>query len=199
MKTTIFLARHGETAWNKERRIQGNVDIPLSKEGLRQAQLLAKRLQPEPISVIYASALERAIKTAEPLAQQLGLPIIQRAGFNERNYGEYEGKKVDDLLSEFEGDFLKLVLATPPQGESIPVLRKRAVKTFDEVRTKHQGETILIVSHGGVLQQLVRHLRNIPEEEITNYSFPNTSVSIFHFEEETIVEQLVGDASHLSE
>ena len=97
----LVLIRHGVTAWNQQRRFQGQIDTPLSEEGHQQAMLTARHLstlsQAQPINAIYASDLKRAWSTAEPIARLLGLPILKQSLLRERHYGVFEGKTHEEL------------------------------------------------------------------------------------------------------
>ena len=97
----LVLIRHGVTAWNQQRRFQGQIDTPLSDEGHQQAMLTARHLsalsEEQPIQAIYASDLKRAWSTAEPIARLLGLPILKQSLLRERHYGVFEGKTHDEL------------------------------------------------------------------------------------------------------
>lgn len=96
MTTQILFIRHGETDWNRIKRIQGHIDIPLATTGLEQAQRLARRIANEAkqgarLDAIYSSDLQRARQTAQPIAEMLGLPLQLREGLRERSYGAFEG------------------------------------------------------------------------------------------------------------
>jgi probable phosphoglycerate mutase len=196
MKTTIVLVRHGETDWNKRKKIQGQTDIPLSEEGARQVKALAKRVKTLGITKIYTSKLKRAIQTAEILAEEAKLAIEDKlSGFNERRYGIFEGKGWDFILQHYP-DKDSFFTAELKGGESQQDFKKRVLKTFQSIVKKHQGEKILIVCHGGVITQLIWHLKNDSDEPSLHLF--NTCLSIFHLEENgKVIEEVVGDVSHL--
>lgn len=125
----LVLIRHGVTAWNQQRRFQGQIDTPLSDEGHQQAMLTARHLsalsEEQPIQAIYASDLKRAWSTAEPIARLLGLPILKQSLLRERHYGVFEGKTHDELQHEgLQSDYQRWRnrepdFALPQGGESL--------------------------------------------------------------------------------
>ncbi|MCA3848808.1 MAG: histidine phosphatase family protein, partial [Burkholderia sp.] len=104
--TQILFIRHGETAWNRIKRIQGHIDIPLADTGLAQAKRLAVRLEREVregarIDAVYSSDLMRAQQTAQPFADALGLPLQLREGLRERSYGAFQGHDSTEIETLF--------------------------------------------------------------------------------------------------
>ncbi len=194
MRTIVILVRHGETVWNKKGLVQGQTDIPLSKKGIQQAKMLAKRLKNSRISKIYASKLERAIKTAKYIEKEINIEIKTHAGLNERSFGQLEGKPWSEIEQFFIGKPEDFFLKTPKNGESYQTFEKRVIAVFDSILNKHKGETVAIVSHGGVIRVLIKYLS---KTEIYEGSLPNTSVSIFNIENDQVRQELLADASHL--
>ena len=101
METHVYLVRHGETAWNRERRFQGHQDVPLSPAGLFQAERLAQRLKSETFDAVYSSDLKRAVQTAEIVARELALPVVTLKGLRERSMGEWEGLTQEEVAARF--------------------------------------------------------------------------------------------------
>jgi phosphoserine phosphatase len=199
MRTTIILARHGQTIWNKERRFQGQTDIPLSKEGVKQAKALAKRIKNLKISKIYTSQLKRAIHTADIIAKPAKLTVEKIKELNERSYGAWEGLFWEDKNKELNGSLKACELDVIPEGgESLAQVQKGILGVFNPLIKKHQGETILIVCHGIVIRVLISHLTKLSPKEVMEKKIPNTSISIFYLEDNgKIIEEVIGDASHL--
>lgn len=197
MKTTVILIRHGETIWNREQRIQGQTDIPLSDKGILEAKALAKRIKEFKVDHVYTSVLKRAIHTAEIAFGDLKIAFKRHKGLNERNYGIYEGKNWEEIEKEYKVP-RAFYLSEVKNGESKLTFEKRVIKTFKDIVKKHEGRNILIVCHGGVISVLFNYFRNIPKDEITTYRFPNTSVSVVEVEKDKIIEKTVGDTSHLN-
>lgn len=159
--TRILAIRHGETAWNVETRIQGQLDIPLNPTGQWQAQRVAQALAgQDTIHAIYSSDLKRALETARAIATRTGAPLRTHTGLRERGFGLFEGKTFVEIEHEWPEESRRWRQRephwSPPQGESLLQLRERISKTLDELAAQHAGEQIVLVAHGGVLDQLYR-------------------------------------------
>ncbi len=163
METTIHLIRHGETDWNREKRYQGQKDIPLNNVGRLQAKKLVKRLQNEnmQIDAIYSSNLIRAKETADIIAEYLNKPVHLQEKVKERYFGRLEGLKLEDFKAEFphinmnnvdQYDFFHV--------EPFNVFKQRMVEGVIEVAKKHINETIVIVSHGAAINTFLFDISN---------------------------------------
>ena len=158
--TRLIAIRHGETAWNVDTRIQGQLDIPLNATGEWQASRLGEALRDEPMAAIYSSDLRRAWQTAEAIAAPQGLAVLPDTGLRERGFGHFEGltfARIDAELPEQarlwrtrDPDF------SPEGGESLLVFRDRVARTVDAIAARHPGELVGIVAHGGVMDLLYR-------------------------------------------
>ena len=161
----IFLVRHGETAWNRELRFQGQIDVPLNDLGLTQAQRLADRLRLEwqsgfdkPLRM-FSSDLQRAHQTAQTLGQALGLAVTAHAPLREQHFGLFEGLLSADIQRDhadvwqrwlqFDADF-----AIPGGGESTRAFHARVSQAVRGLAQAHADHTLVIVTHGGVLDML---------------------------------------------
>ncbi len=145
--TDLYLVRHGETEWNRQRRIQGLTDIPLNDTGREQARITGMLLTRRPISRVVASPLGRARETAEIIATQLGLDDPElREAFVERDYGSAEGL-----------DFHEIDVRYPP-GVDVPGresredVAARVIPALQALAAQHPGEAIVVVSHGGAIR-----------------------------------------------
>ena len=147
--TTLLLARHGETDWNRELRIQGSSDIELNELGRKQARALAEELAGVELDAIYSSDLSRARDTAEEVAAAKGLPIRLDARLRERHFGSWEGLTREDVTERYPGE--------RHDGESDEDVRARVLAAIDAITTAHPGEQVLVVSHGGALNSLWHH------------------------------------------
>lgn len=196
MKTTVILARHAETAWNNKGLVQGQTDISLSRKGARQAKILAKRLKSLQINKIYASKLKRAINTAKYIEKETKIEIETHEGLNERSFGQYEGRPWSEIEQSLIGKPEDFFLKTPKNGESYQMFEERVLTIFNNILDKHKGKTILVVTHGGVIRVLIKYLNKMGEKPYIG-SLPNTSLSIFHIENDKTTQELLADASHL--
>ena len=158
--TRIIAIRHGETAWNVDTRIQGQLDIPLNTVGRWQASRVAQALAQESIQAIYASDLLRAWETAGAIAQATGLPLQAHEGLRERGFGDFQGKtfaEIEALWPEHSRQWrARHPEWAPPGGESLIALRARIVEAASELAARHLGEQIVLVAHGGVMDVLYR-------------------------------------------
>ncbi|HEY2256916.1 MAG TPA: histidine phosphatase family protein [Variovorax sp.] len=159
--TRVIAVRHGETAWNVDTRIQGQLDIELNDTGLWQADQVARALVGEPISAIYASDLARAWQTAQAIALPLGIPVIAETGLRERAFGHFEGRTFADIDASLP-DQARLWRSRDPDfapeggGESLISFRERVTGTASRLAALHPGELVVLVAHGGVMDVLYR-------------------------------------------
>lgn len=162
----IYLARHGQTDWNAERRLQGHTDIELNETGRRQAAELAARLEGISLDAIYSSQLRRSRDTARVVAGER--PVVSLAELNEQMLGEFEGAYLDGRDPEAVAEFERRS-ADPKDtmggGESIEQHLARVAKAFDQIRGRHPSGQILIVGHGGTNTQILRALLGLGFEE----------------------------------
>ncbi|MGO4593743.1 histidine phosphatase family protein [Leifsonia sp. 2TAF2] len=173
--TFISLVRHGQTDWNLAKRIQGSSDIPLNATGRAQAETTGRALAGGRFDAIYASPLSRALDTARIIADHVGLGEPGRlAAVAERQYGEAEGLTGEQILARWPD-------GTPVPGrETRDQVVARALPALRELGEQHPGENVIVVSHGGVISSLVRHVTDHalpgPGELI-----PNGSVHRFRY------------------
>lgn len=158
--TRILAIRHGETAWNRDTRIQGHIDIPLNDQGLWQASRLAQALRDEPLAAIYSSDLARARQTAQAVADVHGLPVETHTGLRERHFGLFEGKTWHEIETGWPEQALawrqRVPEFAPEGGENLLQLQARVVGTVLELARRHPGEQVVMVAHGGVMDVLYR-------------------------------------------
>jgi broad specificity phosphatase PhoE len=150
--TTILLARHGETDWNFERRVQGHTDRPLNELGRVQALELSRALEDVTIDAVYSSDLSRAFDTARIVAEQRSLPVVQMAGLRERHFGTWEGLADEEILRRFpqahDGPW--------GDGETTDEMTARVLEAIRTIAAGHDGSVVLVVSHGGPLRAVLR-------------------------------------------
>lgn len=150
----ILLARHGETDWNIERRVQGHTDRPLNATGLEQARVLAAQLAHEPLVAIYASDLLRARDTAVIVAEQHGLDVRLDPDLREKHFGTWEG--LTDI--EIRRRFPDAARGRWGDAETTEMVAERAVGAIDRIRERHPYGSVLAVSHGGPLRAILARL-----------------------------------------
>ncbi|HUL64288.1 MAG TPA: histidine phosphatase family protein [Burkholderiaceae bacterium] len=162
---TLLLIRHGETAWNAESRIQGQLDVPLSNAGIWQAGRLAQRLAGERIDAIFASDLARAWLTAQPIGHSRQVDAVPDLRLRERHFGIFQGHTLDEISTRWPGEFASWRERDPewviPGGESGREFIERVLDALDEIAQRHAGQMVAVVAHGGVLDVAYRHARGL--------------------------------------
>ena len=153
--TRLIVLRHGETQWNAESRYQGQLDSPLTETGHAQATALAERMAREIVTALYSSDLGRARQTAEAIAARTRHAIIAHAGLRERHLGLFQGHIIRQAKDRWPEEYRQLRSGVadyePAGGESQRALSVRIVTAFTEIAARHPGETLGVVTHGGVL------------------------------------------------
>ena len=166
----VCLVRHGETEWNRARRLQGHIDIALNGRGLRQAAAAAAWLAAEPdppVSAVYSSDLKRAYATAERIAHRLHLPVRPAPELRERRFGALEGLTHDEARQRQPEAYARLEARDPDYvfpggGESLRQLEARVTRCLTDIVAAHPNETVVVVTHGGVLDVAYRFVRTVP-------------------------------------
>jgi probable phosphoglycerate mutase len=184
MKTTRFcLVRHGETDWNVARRLQGHTDIPLNSHGLSQATQLAQSLEKSQLQfdVLYTSDLQRAAHTANAIVEIFQTVAIPNSALRERHLGSLQGLTLDEA-SVAEPELWQAHLARELDhelsgGESISQFASRITDVMEKLRHEHAGKTILLVSHGGVLDMMYRITTNQALDADRIVVVPNASLN----------------------
>ena len=182
--TRICVVRHGETAWNAERRIQGQLDLPLSSAGLAQARAAANWLARESFGALYSSDLSRALRTAEAASKKLGLPIRRCTALRERHYGAFQTLTYDEIRQRFPQESSRFLardaeFELPQGGESLKRFSDRVTQCADEIVAAHAGGSALIVTHGGVLDILHRRASGKPLSAPRDFEIPNAGLNWF--------------------
>jgi probable phosphoglycerate mutase len=179
--TTLLLIRHGETAWNAEGRIQGQLDVPLSSRGVWQAARLAARLAGERIDAVIASDLARAALTAQPLAAAIDLPLRFDARLRERDFGCFQGHTLEEIAARWPLQFHRWRERDPawaiPEGESGAQFIARVLDALRDVAAAHPGRTVVVVAHGGTLDIAYRHARNLAWDAPREHVMLNASIN----------------------
>ncbi|ANN71024.1 histidine phosphatase family protein [Bordetella bronchialis] len=204
--TEIWLIRHGETDWNRARRLQGWQDTPLNAHGRNQAQRLAERLHHEarngPFDALYSSDLQRTLQTAEPAAARLELRVRPEPGLRERCYGVLEGVTMDRLDIEQPQAAAAWKSREPDRildgGETLRQFHNRIVATIDDIAQRHQDERVLVFTHGGVLDIVWRHAHGIPLTRPRDAALLNAGVNRVAIENRRWQVMGWGDVAHIA-
>ncbi|QHE84201.1 histidine phosphatase family protein [Hydrogenophaga sp. BPS33] len=179
--TRILAVRHGETAWNVDGRIQGHTDIALNEKGRWQAEQLALALRDEPIAAVYASDLGRAFDTAQAVGRLKGLEVAPHKGLRERHFGRFEGLSWAELERRWPAEALawrkRMPDFAPAGGESLEQLQRRIIPTVLDLASRHPGEQVLLVAHGGVMDILYRAATRLELTAPRSWELPNAAIN----------------------
>lgn len=205
VSTTRFcLVRHGETDWNIERRLQGQIDITLNDTGRRQADRLSRALAQADtrFSALYVSDLARARQTAEAIAHRTGLQVVATPRLRERHFGFFQGMtyaeaeiRMPEAYRQFKSRDPGYV---PGSGESLDVFSRRVREVLDDIARRHPGESVLLVSHGGVLDIAYRLAGSVPLTRPRDFPIPNAALNWIRHRDGAWSLERWADASHLS-
>ena len=179
--TRILAIRHGQTAWNADSRIQGHTDIALDPIGEWQAERLAQALGDEDVDVLYSSDLGRARQTAAPLAARKGLALRIDTGLRERGFGEFEGLSFAQIEQRWPEQAAAWRQRDPDfgarGGEVLRDFRDRVVATVGRLAMAHRGQSLALVTHGGVLDILYRQATHQPLQAARHWTVVNASIN----------------------
>ena len=200
--TELILIRHGETDWNVQGRFQGQIDVPLNALGQRQAQRMAERMARERVDVLYCSDLLRTRQTAEPAARKLQLQAAPDAGLREQHFGILEGLSFDEVQARHPRQLADWLLYDPdyalPEGESVRSFHARVVGAVQALAARHAGQTLAVVTHGGVLDMVFRTVHGLPLQGPRNCPIPNAGLNRLRVEGDTIEIVSWADDAHLA-
>ena len=201
MALRLLLLRHGETAWNRERRYQGWKDTPLSPAGLLQAEAAARELKEHTFAAVYSSPLQRALDTATAIAAPHGLEVETDPAFKELSHGEWEGLTLaeararDAVLHESWAKTPHLV--SPPGGESLVQARERVLQGLERLRAGHRDETVCLVSHGITVRILILEALGLGLDRIWSLHSAPTGISELEFRDDWTALHRMNTLVHL--
>lgn len=183
----IYLLRHGETESRGEKRLLGQADMPLSERGLRQARWWSEELARVPFERCWCSALARARRTAEILAESLQCALEVLPDLREIDLGEWDGCSRSEIGFRFPGEWEKrgreMASYRPPGGESFEDLAARVVPAFERIRKGLSGNA-LIVAHAGVNRVILCHVLGMPAGHLFRLEQGPGSLSILRLGEQ---------------
>ncbi len=179
--TRLCLVRHGETAWNAEGRVQGQLDVPLSEVGHAQARAVAAALAGERFDAIYASDLTRVRQTAAPTAERLGAPVALDAALRERHYGMFERHTYLEVRERYPAEYARFRDKDPDfdfgSGESLKAFAARSLACVAALVERHAGRSILVFTHGGVLEMVYRRAAGMTLSSPRDFEIPNAALN----------------------
>jgi broad specificity phosphatase PhoE len=197
----MILVRHGQSTWNREHRIQGQLDPPLSDEGRRQAERLGRRLAGRPLAGFYASDLKRAFETAEAIGAFVDLSPEPTPGLREIYLGDWEGLRTDEIAERFPDAWARWSEEPDwdlvPGGEGAARFEARVIATQDEILDRHSHGDILVVTHGGVIQVALHRVIGRPSRGLFPFKIQNASISLIEERHGRMIIAGANDVGHL--
>ena len=202
--TTIYLVRHGETEANREFRFQGCTDRPLTQDGLKQAECLARRLKDIPFDCIYSSPLPRAWNTAKIINQYHNLPLTPDPALLEVCGGLFEGERLDvvkanwpEALRIWNEEYWKFV--GPGMEEGVDDKYRQLQKALARIVRNHPGQTVLLSAHGCIQRAFNCIIKGWPAQRQGEFPWGfNCSYSAAEFEPDGTIRPLaINEAGHL--
>jgi uncharacterized phosphatase len=195
----LTLIRHGQSVANVAGRLQGQMDFPLSTQGLNEAKAVGKWLADEEIDAIYSSDLSRAFQTAGEIAQYHTTEIIKNLALREFHLGQFQGLTREEISERFP-EYVDLDWWTAGVAgvEQIDQIRARALEAVQLLLERHQGQRVVAVSHGGWIGTLLMALLNIEWKGKRVFTIGNTSMTTIDFSDpKQLVVVGVNETPHL--
>jgi len=197
----LILIRHGESTWNRERRIQGQLDPPLSEQGHQQARRVAGRLARRQVEALYTSDLLRASQTAAPIASAIGVEARPMKELREIFLGDWEGLHADELAQRFPEAWDAWTREPSwdvvPRGEGASAFEARVASAIEHLFEQHSHGDAIVVTHGGVIQIALHSVVGRPSHGLFPFRISNGSVTIVERRNGRMVIATVNDTSHL--
>ena len=184
METTVFLIRHGVTDWHRQGRLLGRRDVPLSEEGLAQARAAAALFGDLQVSDLISSPLQRALQTAEILAERFDIDVARDPRLSDFDVGHWAGRTYAEVVATPE---YQRYLANPdtreiPGGENLEAVRRRSVAALEQaLADSPSGSSIALVSHAGIIRVLLTHYLGSPSANYHRIRVSPGSISVLSF------------------
>ncbi|MBN2085287.1 MAG: histidine phosphatase family protein [Anaerolineales bacterium] len=200
--TRIILIRHGQTEWNRAERFRGRADVPLNGKGLRQAEATARRVAAEwKPAAVYSSPLSRAFQTGEAVARRFGLTVQPHPGLIDLDFGECQGLSLDEVRArwpETARDWMdaphKVVF---PGGESLPIVRFRAMSAIRELTPRHTGGTVALIGHAVVNRLILLDVMGLGNERYWRIQQENCAINVLETDMDYFMVVCFNDTCHL--
>ena len=203
MSFRLFVVRHGETAWTRERRYTGARDIPLNEAGRRQCEAVALALASTQPAAVYASPLERARASAEVIAKPHRLSVEPEPAFREMSFGDWEGLTRAEVAARFPHEY-ETWRTSPerfqrPGAETVPAVAERVAAGLAELRATHEGESVILVTHAIVTRLLVLNALGLGPERLWTIDAATAGISELEYRADWVTVHRMNTISHLAE
>jgi broad specificity phosphatase PhoE len=199
--TTIYLIRHGQTDWNKEKIFRGRADVPLNDHGRREAEALSRHLSHVRPDACYASPLSRARETAEIAVRPHAPDVVSDEGMTDIDYGEWQGLRDADVQKRFPDLYArwheKPQTVRFPGGESLAMVKRRALASLDRIRSGHPGATVFVVAHRVVTKVIMCAALGLSNAAFWRIQQDNCAYNIIKLSEKETVVVLMNDTCHM--
>ncbi|MEE8373931.1 MAG: histidine phosphatase family protein [Dehalococcoidia bacterium] len=199
--TKFILVRHGETEWNRNERFRGRADLSLNENGLKQAEAAALKLSGGEVAAIYSSPMKRTLETADPISRELGVAVSPTMGLIDIDYGEWQGLSPEEAI-EKDAAMHDKWLSSPhevlfPGGEGLGDVRERAEGAVHEIAAKHDGQTVILVSHKVVCQVLLCAMLSLDNSHFWQVRQDVCAINRFQVADGFTSVRSVNDVCHL--
>ena len=200
----LIIVRHGETEWNKLRRVQGTTNTPLSPRGQKQARLVAKRLKGMRINAIFSSPLDRAKYTAKAIATACRAPVFIDESLKEINFGDWEGLTFEEIGARYPEQFA--VWNTAPhlcvpagKSETLAQVADRCALFVENLKKQYETGTVVAVSHSVPCKLMTALCVGLPFSKVHSLRMDNASVTMLDYYQDRNVLRTFNDTNHLME
>jgi len=201
--TRFVLIRHGQTVWHSDgiERAEGRAEVDLDEVGVRQARATAARLEAWETSAVYSSPLKRAFSTATILGARRGIAAQPEPGLIDIDYGKWQGMTHPEAKAD-DPKMYDLWMKRPhqvsfPGGEGLAEVRKRAVSAVETLTPKHDGQTVVLVSHKVVIKVLLCHFLGLSDTHFWRFQQSFCALNVVEADGASATLHLVNDACHL--
>lgn len=199
--TSIYLVRHGQTAWNREEIFRGRTDVPLDETGLKQAELAGEYLKEVEIDAIYSSSLSRALETAGRIARFHNLKVQPLEGIIDMSFGNWEGHAHQEIKKNDSETYRRWReephLVRLPGGEGLDDVRVRSMAALEEVIREHPGKALVLVSHRVVCKVLICAILGLDNSHFWQISQDPTAINLIHYRNGKYILSLMNETCHL--
>lgn len=190
---SLFLARHGESTFNRDNRFTGWLDAPLTQRGRGEARAIAAKLKGHRWDKAYTSKLSRATESLSIVlasTHHTNIPVVETEALNERHYGDLQGLNKDETAKRYGVDQVHLwrrsYTVAPPHGESLMDTARRVIPFFRSIilGDVREGKNVLVLAHGNSLRAIVKELDHLDDEAIMATTIETGEVREYIFDEE---------------